>query len=218
MELLVVGATGRTGREIVTAALAEGHGVRAFARSAASTTWPEGVVPIGGDVLDRDAVEAAMDGVDGVVVAISMVRSSNWPWAPILTPLDLHTRAAHVLTEVAAQQGVARYVTVSAHGVGDARDRAGRWFLRLVDHSNIGVAYAELGRAEEIVAQTGLDWTIVRPTRLTNRPRGASWEASTTLRTGDFDAISRGDLAAFLVQEATRTAHLHCRVSVTGRG
>lgn len=214
--LLVVGATGRTGRQIVERAAQAGLAVRAFARSAGAASWPAGVEGMGGDVLDPAAVEAAMAGVDAVIVAISMVRASDSPWAKILTPLDLHHRAAELLLAAAERHGVKRYITMSAHGVGDSAPRAGLLFKGLVRSSNVGVAYADLARAEELVRSSALDWTIVRPTRLTNTPGAGRWRDDPALATGSFDRISRADIAAFLVKQVADLKWLRRSVSVTG--
>jgi uncharacterized protein YbjT (DUF2867 family) len=215
MHLLIVGATGRTGREVVLAAAAAGHRVTAFARSADRAQWPPGVTPRAGDALNAADVDAAMAGVDAVIVALSMVRASDSPWAPILTPRDLHSRAAALLTAAAARHGVGRYVALSAHGVGDAAPRAGWLFLGLVRASNIGVAYANLAVAEDIVRATALRWTVVRPTRLTLAPATGQLVADPRLVTTSRAAIPRADVAAFLLHVATSDDHLHEAVSLT---
>ncbi len=215
MKLLVVGATGRLGREVVDLALRRGHSVRALARGAGAVDWPEGATAAPCDVLEARAVRAAMDGVDAVIVALSMVRASDSPWARILTPLDLHVRAAQTLVAAATEAGVRRYVTVSAHGVGDSASRAGTLFLALVRSSNIGVAYADLARAEEVVAASDLAWTVVRPTRLTLQPPTGRRRADPNLVTTSWDRIPRGDVAAFLVQAAEEEHPTHQRVSLS---
>lgn len=220
MELLVVGATGRTGRHIVDVAVEQGHTVRAFARSAAEQPgWAneERVIAVAGDALDPAAVSDAVQGVDAIAVALSMVRTSNSPWARITTPLDLHPRAATVLTEAAWAHGVRRYVMISAHGAGDSASRAGWLFLGLVRSSNIGVAYRGLAEAEAVVARTELDWTVVRPTRLTDGAPTGSWEADPELVTTSLDHVDREDLARFVVRTATTTTRIQERVSLTGR-
>lgn len=216
MHLLVVGATGRTGREVVDAAVRAGHTVTAFARSADRVAWPAGVRALAGDALDPAAVDEALIGVDAVIVALSMVRASDSPWAPILTPRDLHSRAAAALTEAASRHGVSRYVTLSAHGVADAAPRAGWLFLALVRLSNIGVAYRDLAVAEDVMRSSGLRWTIVRPTRLTTGPATHRWTADPALVTTSRASVARADVAAFLVRTATSEDHLHEAVSLTG--
>ena len=217
MRIVVVGATGRTGRQVVTTAADAGHDVLAFSRSAAAQAWPEGVSARSGSVLDADACKAALEGADAVIVCISMVRTSDFPWARITTPKDLHTRAATVLTAASVAQGVDRYVTISAHGVGDSWRRAGPLFLTLVHTSNIGVAYRNLAHAEKIVLASGLSATVIRPTRLTDGTATGDLQVGTQLRTTSFASISRADVARFLVEVAVSGAHAGKCASVSNR-
>ncbi len=215
MRIAVFGATGRTGKRVVNAAVERGHTVVAVARSAAKHTWPHGVEVLPGSVLDASLVREALTGTDAIIVAISMVRSSDLPWAKILTPKDLHIRAVETLSSAARDVGVTRYVCISAHGVGESKRRAGGMFMALVNNSNIGVAYRDLARAEDKLATTDLDWTVVRPTRLTNGDRTESWTADTHLVCGSRATISREDVALFLVLCAEDGRHNKERVSLT---
>ena len=125
MKVLVVGATGRTGRRVVEQAHGAGHGVRALSRSIRPDGLPNAVEVVAGDACDPAVVAEAVAGVDAIIVALSMVRTSDNPWAAITTPRDLHSRAAGALLAAAAKAGVTRYLTISAHGVGPSRPRAG---------------------------------------------------------------------------------------------
>lgn len=216
MKVLVVGATGRTGRRVVQEAVDAGHTVRAFARSVRADMVPFGVAAMAGDVCDPEAVRAAVDGMDAVVVALSMVRTSDNPWARITTPRDLHTRAATHLLSACTNAGIQRYLTISAHGVGPSRARAGWGFLRLVHSSNIGVAYDNLAEAELLVSASTLDWTIVRPTRLTNADPTGTVQSALDLKTTSWDRIARADLAQFLVRALDDTTWSRRAVSITG--
>lgn len=218
MKVLVVGATGRTGRLVVSQAVAAGHAVRALSRSVRAEDVPAGVEVLAGDATDPAVAAAAMEGVDAVVVALSMVRTSDSPWARITTPHDLHTQAARALLAAAQAAGVRRYLTVSAHGVGPSRPRAGWAFVALVHSSNIGVAYTNLAHAEALVMASDLDWTIARPTRLTSGPGAGAWQAATDLRTSSAASIPREDVARFLVACLEEGAWSRAAVSVTGRG
>lgn len=216
MNVLVVGATGRTGRHVVQEAIEAGHTVRAFARSVRADGVPAGVEAMAGDVCEPNAVRNAVHGMDAVVVALSMVRTSDNPWARITTPRDLHTRAATHLLSACTDAGVQRYLTISAHGVGSSRARAGWGFLQLVHSSNIGVAYNNLADAERLVAASTLSWTIVRPTRLTNAAAAGTVRAAHDLKTTSWDRIARADLAQFLVQALDDNTWSRQAVSLTG--
>ena len=214
LDLLVVGATGRTGRHVVTQAMERGHRVRALARSVRADALPAGAVALPGSVLDPELVRDAVHGVDAIVVALSMVRSNpNNPWSRITTPPDLHPKAASLLTSAAAP--TTRYVSLSAHGVGTSSARAGWMFMGLVHASNIGVAYRALARAEAVIARSELPWTVVRPTRLTNGPGRGLWRFPEE-RLGSRASIDRRDVAAALIRLAEGRDHLRRAVSLTG--
>ncbi len=108
----------------------------------------------------------------------------------------------------------ARYVSMSAHGVGASRARAGRLFMGLVDMSNIGVAYRALAQAEDVIAASCLPWTIVRPSRLTNDEGTGLWRFTDTAL-GSRAQISRRDVARALVHLAEGEAHVHQAVTLT---
>jgi putative NADH-flavin reductase len=216
MKVLVVGAAGRTGRLVVQEARAAGHEVRALSRSLGPADAAGGLEVLAADICEPGVADRAVAGMDAAVVALSMVRTSDSPWARITTPTDLHTQAANRLLRACEAAGVRRYISVSAHGVGDSRARAGWGFLALVHSSNIGIAYNNLAEAEAQIRDASLDWTVVRPTRLTHQNGTGRWTADPTLRTSSLARIARTDLARFLVQALTDPTWSRATVSVTG--
>ncbi|MEC7949210.1 MAG: NAD(P)-binding oxidoreductase [Myxococcota bacterium] len=216
MRVLVVGASGRTGRLVVQEARAAGHRVRALARSLEPEAADDLEI-LRADVCAPGVAERAVAGMDAVVVVLSMVRTSDSPWSRITTPRDLHSQAADRLVTACEAAGVRRYVSVSAHGVGASRSRAGWAFLALVHSSNIGVAYDNLAVSEARVEDSSLDWTLVRPTRLTMAPGTGCWTADAALRTSSRAHIPREDLARFLVQSLTDPRWSRTAVSLTSR-
>jgi putative NADH-flavin reductase len=183
MKLVVFGASRGVGRQVVEQALAAGLGVTAFARDPSALSPHQGLTILRGDALDAAAVAEAVRGRDAVVVALgagntgeSRVRSqgtANVVWA---------MRSA----------GVKRLVAVSSFGVGDSRKgpiAAMAWlFLRK--------ALEEHERQERIIKESGLDWTIVQPTRLVDESRTGKYHIGTYGR----GKISRADVAEFILK------------------
>jgi putative NADH-flavin reductase len=164
-------------------------------------------------VLDPGLVREAVAGVDVIIVTLSMVRSNpNNPWSRITTPMDLHPRAAELLTS-SASPGT-RYVSLSAHGVGQSREKAGWLFMGLVDVSNIGVAYRALAQAEKVITASDLPWTVVRPTRLTNGAGTGCWRWTDNVLSSRA-SIHRQDVAAALVSLSEGRECLQRTVSLT---
>jgi uncharacterized protein YbjT (DUF2867 family) len=133
--VLVVGATGRVGGEVIRLLATEGVATRALVRSAAAAqSMPAGVEAVPGDLGDEQAVDTAIRGVTQVFVAIRDCAEQ----------VALEGR----LIDAAVRHGVARFVKVSAFAAG------------LSPPPGYGRIHAEI---EAHLRQSGLDWTILRP-------------------------------------------------------
>ena len=82
---------------------------------------------------------------------------------------DLHPGASHIIDAMKAAQ-VSRLIWISSHGVGDSRGRSGFLFERIFVPLRLRAEFADKERQEALVTASDLDWTIVRPARLTNGP------------------------------------------------
>lgn len=197
--LLVLGGTGRTGRRVVQAAIARELRPVAFGRSARPETVPEGARAFSGDAGEPGDLRRALEGVDAVVVALSIPRRSRSPFAPVVGPPDLHSRSTASLLEAMQQQGVRRLIKVSAQGVGDSAARAGWGFRALVAASNLRPAFVDHARADALVQASDLDWTIVRPPVLSDAPAAGPLRSGTDLVTWSTTRVRTGDLAAWIL-------------------
>lgn len=196
--LLVLGATGRTGTRICGEALVAGHRVRGFGRSASARTLPSGVEPFAGDVLDEQRLAEALVGVDAVVTALSIPRTSTNPFAPLVGQPDLHSRSTTALIAAMERAGVQRLVKLSAQGVGDSARRTGWGFRALIAVSTLRHAFGDHAVADQLVADSALRWTVVRPPRLNEGPAHPV-EAGPELTTGTLTSVSRDAVAQFVV-------------------
>lgn len=198
LTVLVLGGTGRTGRAIVEKGAAAGHRMIAFGRSATPESVPEGATAFAGDVLDADAVGAAMVGVDAVVSVLSISRRSRSPFAPITGSHTLHSDATAIWMKAMAEAGVTRVVKISAQGVGDSSARAGWGFRLLVAASNLRPAFENHAVADALLAESSLAWTIARPPMLVEGD-GAPLQASETAVTWSATRVKTGAVAAWVV-------------------
>ncbi len=197
LKLFVLGATGGTGRALLQQARGRGHLVTAFVRSP-EKLWPlaNGVTMVQGDPRDPDALLAAIPGHDAVVSAIG---AAGLGWSTIVGDCARSTVAAMEAT------GVRRLLVVGVAALfendGFLPAIARRTFLR-----NVARDHAEM---ERIVSQSGLDWTIARPPRMTNGARTQAWGAADgRMPPGARLSISRADVADFLLEELERPAHV----------
>jgi uncharacterized protein YbjT (DUF2867 family) len=194
MKVLVLGATGGTGRLIVRDAVAKGHSVVALVRSKASANLPDARM-IEGDARDEATLARAMDGCDTVVSALGTGIGFR--------KVDLLTVATHALVTAMMRNGVRRLVCVSALGVGDSRGHGGFVFDRLFLPLLLSQAYKDKERQEAAVRASALDWVLVRPAMLTDDPARGSARAFTDLAGVKGGKIARADVARFVVEQLT---------------
>jgi len=198
MRIVVLGANGRLGREVVRQADERGHEVTAFVRRVPSSAFATAVRVRIGDALQMADVRAALSGQEVVVNAIG---------AGTLRRNEIESRTTAIAVDAAQEVGVSRYVAMSAGMV--ALDwPLFRYVLLPTIFRNLA---REHHRVERLVRASLLDWTIVRPSRLTDGPaRGYTVSLE---RPGSF-SVSRHDVAAFILDEIATAGHVHRAVFI----
>lgn len=201
MNLTLLGAAGATGVPLVEQALADGHHVTALVRSRQklSITNPNLDV-VEGDATDRAAVSEAMNGGDAV---ISVLGARG----PVIA------EATRAIVAVANQEGPKRIVMLSSFAV--ARDRLAP-VSKLVTRLAMGSQIKDKAAGEDALRASGLDWTIVYATKLTNGPEAEASVVPETKKVGMSQKISRADVASFLLQAATDDLYSRRGVVITG--
>lgn len=208
MKVLVVGATGGTGRELVKQALEHGHSVTAFARNPVDMKMQHerlSVVP--GNVLDPSSVETAVKGQDAVLSALGHKR-----W---IVPSSILSKGTRNIVDAMTRHGVRRLVCETSLGVGDSRGRLGLYYTLFVIPVIVFFYFRDKKKQEEVVTDSKLDWVIVRPGRLTNgRKRGAYRHGP---KIGNYlwtVAVSRADVADFMLRQLDDDTYLRQAVAV----
>jgi putative NADH-flavin reductase len=203
MRLVVLGASGGVGQWVIALAAESGHSVTAVARQEDSRlTGRRNLSVVRGDVTDPAFLEGVIDDHDAVVSCIGLRRAGRSPFARLLSPPDLTTRVASVLTRAMENRNVRRVVVVSAGGVAESFSQLTWPVKRLVSTGNVAVAYRDLAGMEARLGASSLDWLAVRPVTL--MPGGPLGRAKPVDRYGLTSTIRRADVASFMVTAATR--------------
>src|SRR5262245_36733067 len=191
MRIMIVGATGGTGRDLVQQALERGHEVTAFVRNPAKLGIVHERLRVArGDVMDHPSVEAAMSGQDAVVCSLGHKR-----W---LGPSRILSGGTGNLVRAMERHGVRRLVCVTALGIGDSFGRMGLYYTLFVTPIILPFYFWDKVRQERIVRASDLDWTIVRPGALTNGKKRGRVRAARKLGNWIWTVrISRADVADF---------------------
>lgn len=201
-KLLVLGATGGAGRLIVKQALARGYDVTALVRSAEKASDLKGARLVVGDARDEAALREALKGRTAVVSALGTPAS---PFREV-TLLSTATRA---LVSAMKAEHVSRLVCITGMGAGDSAGHGGFVFDNLIFPLLLRKVYADKDRQEAIVRASGLDWSLVRPSVLNDKPGRNTLRAITDLRGFHGGTISRADVANFVLDQVSSEAWLH---------
>jgi uncharacterized protein YbjT (DUF2867 family) len=202
MKVLVLGATGATGRQIVSQACAKGHSVAALVRSRAKAGDLPGAELVEGDARDAQTLARALQDCSGVISALGTPMS---PFREI-TLLSTATRA---LVDTMTRQNVRRLVCITGLGAGDSRGHGGLFFDKVFLPLFLRKVYEDKDRQEDTVRSSGPDWVLVRPVVLNDKPPKGRVEALTDLAHVHGGTIVRGDVATFVVDQLTDNRWLH---------
>ena len=215
MRVLVIGATGGSGRVVCDVLLHRGHRVTAFARSATVMAPVDGLDRVDGDAADVELLERVLPGHDAVVVTLGI---SEPAWRVRLlgakgTAHDIRSRGTGAVVRAARRSGVSRIVVQSSYGVGPTRPHL-EIAERLVFALLLKPQIADTERQEQVVRASGLEWTLVQPVYLTDT-EDDTHVTSTDGRTR-LTRVSRRAVAAVHADLVESGAHRHDTVSVSG--
>lgn len=207
MNLLIFGASGATGRQLVEQAFAQGHGVTAFVRDPARLplSHPD-LTLVRGDVLDAGAVERAVAGQDAVLVALGAP-------SPVRRYPALTEGLRHVVGAM-ERAAVRRLVYLSFIGAHESR-RGGGFFIEHIASRLLRPTIADHEDNEALIRRSGLDWTIIHPPKLTNGRRTGTYRHGEAIQArSPFPTISRADLGDFMLGQLTDRTYLRKAVAV----
>jgi putative NADH-flavin reductase len=197
MKLFVLGATGKTGSEIVSLALTQGHEVTAFVRSPEKLRPARSLTIVRGDPRDPENMAAALPSHDAVLSTIGPHPREA------LRPSTLVTDCARATVEAMTASGVLRLVIVSAAVLFPEKGLYFAFFRWLTKHHA-----RDLRGMESVVQGSGLAWTIARPPRLTRTPETSFRAMRDALPPGS-RAMSFRSVAAFMLDAVERRAHVN---------
>lgn len=201
MKLVVFGASGGTGREIIGQALDQGHEVTAFVRDPAKLAINDNKLHIiKGDVLNnQQAIVGAIAGRDAIICALGVANS--------LKSAGLIADGLAGIVPAAEKHGVRRLILISAFGVGDSFRQA-PLVPRLMYRMLLGDVYRDKKAGEDIVKASGLNWTIIHPVMLTTGPKTGTYRSGERLDLRGIPKISRADVGHFALAQLADETYL----------
>lgn len=205
MKVVIFGATGGTGRQLIEQALAQGHKVTAFDRNVAGLTIEDpNLTLVQGDVFNQEQVDAVVAGQDAVICVLGVRPTVQIPVCS--------TGTEHIIAAM-KKAGVKRFICQSAFVVAalDGERKEVPWVLpvMLSFSPKTKTMFSDKVRQEQIVRQSDLDWIIVRPARLTDGPKTGAYKSGAPMSIGINAKITRADVADFILKQVSDDSYLH---------
>jgi putative NADH-flavin reductase len=202
MKLVIFGATGTVGRQVVQQALEQGHTVTAFARNLTKLDIQHPQLSFAqGNVMDASAVEQAIQGKDAVVCVLGAGKKLK---------STIRSEGTQQIIQAMERVGMRRLICLSTLGAGDSWSNLDFYWKYVMFGFILRQVFADHERQENLVRNSNLDWTIVRPGALTDGPLTGryrhgfpSTDRNITLQ------ISRADVADFILKQLSDQSSLY---------
>ncbi len=190
MKLLILGANGATGRILVRKALDAGHTVTALARQPIDSPAHERLKAVQGDVMDEKVMDQVMPGQDVVIFAVGggKHRASR-----------IRTDGGKATAASMKKHGVKKVIAMSGLGAGDSRKKLGFIFSWIVAPLILKDLLIDQTGMEDEIRAAGVDFVMVRPSELIDRPAGGLKVALDGKGLGF--KVGREDVANFMLEQ-----------------
>jgi putative NADH-flavin reductase len=201
MKVVIFGATRGTGLKLTEQALEQGHQVTAFVRDRGRMKFDHANLRVfEGDVMNESAVERAVAGQDAVISAIGGPASSKDP---------IRSEGTRNIIRAMEKASVRRFISLSTHGVGETRKTLPFLYKYVIVPIFLRQVFADHEVQERYISQSRLDWTIVRPTALSDGPRtGAYLHGFPATEMKLKNKIARADVADFMLKQLLEERYL----------
>lgn len=197
MKIVVFGASGPTGRQVVSQALAAGHEVTAFVRNPDAFDLRHERLRIAVGDTTRDDAKVA-EAIRGQEVVVSALGRRNSFKSGNLIRLSLQS-----IVSAMERNGVRRLLVVSAFGVGESH-RDAPLLPRIMYRLLLTDIFADKKAAEDDLTRSSVDWTLAYPTLLTHGPLTETYRVGERLELSGMPKVARADVAHFILSQLER--------------
>jgi putative NADH-flavin reductase len=204
MIITILGASGKTGAEVLAQALVLGHQVRVLVRKTSTVPVDSRITVIHGDVTNAHDVAEAIHGSDVVISALG---------AKGMGRTDLMIKTVSALQEACKETGVRRVILMSSFLA--EQPRRFSFGLNLMAKPLMRHVVADKVASEQILRNSGIDWTIVYPTTLKEGPQKEVRLVEPNETVSISFGIPRASAAAWMLEEAHNNAYVKKSITIT---
>jgi putative NADH-flavin reductase len=219
MKLTIIAATGGVGTELLDQAVAAGHDITAVVRNPGKLSRQVRAITTDLAAPDPAALESAVAGADAVLSGLGPHSNAD---------AGIASQGTQAIVAAMKTTGVQRIVAVSAapvstiptdrHPSPPKHDPGDGFFMRhLFSHvasAMFGKVYTDLAQMEDILAGSGLDWTVVRPPRLTGKPLTGTYRAAYGQNIQGGWSVPRADVAHLMLRVLGQPQTIHQAIGI----
>jgi putative NADH-flavin reductase len=216
MKILLLGATGRTGKHIIEEALKRGHSIAAIARNLEKLKDFK-IDIIQGTPYDYETMEKAIIGCEAVINTLNVSRKSDNPWASLAAPKDMISKSASNAIKAMDKSGIKRFVALSTIGAGRSWKTSPGILKFIVSISNLRFAFQDHGKQEEILENSATEYTICRAPMLSAKINDTGAVATPEGKRPASSVLSRNSAAEFFLQIIENNEHIRETISLSNK-
>ncbi|MEP3836647.1 MAG: SDR family oxidoreductase [Algibacter sp.] len=209
MKLLVIGGTGKTGREIIKQGLSQGHVITAVVRNPSKVKYSHtNLKVLKGNVLIPKSYETSFQGQDAVLSALGHKKF-------IIKTTILSRGTKNIITAM-ERNNVKRLICITSLGVNDSKFKLGLYYTLFTIPFILFFYFLDKSKQEKLIMNSELEWTIVRPGQLTNGKKRTIYKHGKNV--GHYlltKMISRADVAHFMLNLLKQNTYLKKTVGLT---
>ncbi len=208
MNIIIIGSTGGTGKQLVKQALERGYNVAAFARNPSKIKINhDRLKVIKGNVLNVDSLRNAIAGQDIVLCALG---HKQW-----LYPTKILSEGTRNIIASMKENGVKRLICETSLGLGESIGKMGIYYTFFVIPFILPFYFWDKRKQEQIIQSSELDWTIIRPGALNNRRARSSYRHGFNIGNWFYTVrISRADVANFILNQIEEKKYIRSKPGV----
>jgi putative NADH-flavin reductase len=207
MKILLLGATGRTGKLVIEEAIRRGHKISAIAHN------PEILKDFQIDITkgtpyDFETVEKALSGCEAVINTLNISRKSDNPWAGLASPRDLISKSASNVVSAIKKADINRFIALSTIGAGSSWKTTPAILKFIVSVSNLKYAFRDHSKQEEILQNSSVEYTICRAPMLSTE---TNTKGAVGVKEGENPpkmVLSRNSAAEFFIKILENKEHI----------
>jgi uncharacterized protein YbjT (DUF2867 family) len=216
MKILLLGATGRTGKLVIEEAIRRGHYISAIARDPDKLKNYQ-IDIIQGTPYDYETVEKAIYGCEAVINTLNISRKSDNPWSRLVSPEDLISKSSTNCVSAMNKAGIKRFIALSTIGAGSSWKTIPSILRFIVSISNLKYAFRDHGKQEEILQNSSIEYTICRAPMLSTEINTAGAVAVKDEENPPKMILSRNSAAEFFIKIIENKEHIGEIINISNK-